>query len=152
MGSNFNINTGFKIGGFEKAIEEYNKSFSPNFGALNNSDFDKIFNSMPQTQPLQAHTQYTIGLDSINAQKIENISPTAKMAKDIGSELSNSINELNSVTKQAEKDFETFASGGDISIHDVMISAEKSNLAMQMAIQLRNQMLSAYNEFKNMQF
>ena len=52
--------------------------------------------------------------------------------------------------RQSEKDIETFASGGDISVHQVMISAQKSALAMQMAIQLRNQMLNAYNEFKNM--
>ena len=48
------------------------------------------------------------------------------------------------------KAFETFATGGDISVHEVMIASQKSGLAMQMAIQLRNQMINAYNEFKNM--
>ena len=62
----------------------------------------------------------------------------------------NGINELNAINKQSEDDLETFASGGDISVHDVMISAEKSSLAMGMAIQLRNQAVNAYNEFKNM--
>ena len=52
--------------------------------------------------------------------------------------------------KEAETAFETFASGGDISVHEVMIASQKSGLAMQMAIQLRNQMLNAYNEFKGM--
>ena len=57
--------------------------------------------------------------------------------------------DLNTVQKQAETDFETFASGGDISVHDVMISAQKSSLSMQMAIQLRNRVLNAYNELKS---
>ena len=63
---------------------------------------------------------------------------------------SEGIKNLSNVEKDAEHAFETFASGGDISVHDVMIASQKSNLAMQMAIQLRNQMLNAYNEFKNM--
>ena len=45
---------------------------------------------------------------------------------------------------------ETFAAGGDISVHEVMIATQKSTLAMQMAIQLRNQMINAYTEFKNL--
>ena len=160
MAGDFNINPNFKMVNFENSIQDFNKVFSNSLNETNkafennSAEFEKIFNSMSQTQQmqaLQADAQYYVGMDSINAQKIENLSPTAKMAQDIGSGFSNSIKQLSSVEKQAEHDFETFASGGDISVHDVMISAQKSNLAMQMAIQLRNQMLNAYNEFKGMQ-
>lgn len=158
MSSNFSINPNFQ-NNFDNSIQDFNKVFSTSLeqsdkSISQQSDFDKIFNSISSSKqmPIQGGAEYFVGMDSINAQKIENISDTAKMANDIGSGFSNGLKSLNSVEKQAEQDFETFASGGDISIHDVMISSQKSSLAMQMAIQLRNQMLSAYNEFKSMQF
>jgi len=36
-------------------------------------------------------------------------------------------------------------------LHSLMISAEKSELALSMALQVRNKVLSAYNEMMNMQ-
>ncbi len=160
MSSNFNINTNFQTNNFDNSINEFNKVFSDsinnsNKALENGANFSEIFNSMGQQNneqiaPMQLGAQYFSGVDAISAQKVENLSPTAQVAKDIGSGFSNSINELSGIEKKAEQDFETFASGGDISVHEVMISAQKSNLAMQMAIQLRNQLLNAYNEFKNM--
>ena len=160
MSSNFNINTSFQLNSFDNSINEFNKAFSnsvnnSNKALENGANFSEIFNSMgqqnnDQMQPMQLGAQYFSGVDTINSQKVENLSPTAQVAKDIGSGFSNSLNELSGIEKKAEQDFETFASGGDISVHEVMISAQKSNLAMQMAIQLRSQLLNAYNEFKNM--
>ncbi len=158
MGNNFSINPNFNMNGFNNSIGDFNKVFSNslngNVNDLNNaSSFGEVFNSISQNiAPLQAGTQINDFNNSVdNIEGIKNISPVEKMAKDIGSGFSKGINDLNAVDKQAEVDFETFASGGDISVHEVMISAQKSSLAMQMAIQLRNQMLNAYNEFKSMQ-
>jgi flagellar hook-basal body complex protein FliE len=156
MSSNFSINPNFQMNNFDNSIETFNKIFSENLDnsnkGVNNQNFSEIFNSIGQNEkePFKAGAQYFVGLDSINAQKIENLSPTAQMAQDIGSGFKSSLENLNAVESKAQQDFETLASGGDISVHEVMISAQKSNLAMQMAIQLRNQMLNAYNEFKNM--
>lgn len=158
MGSNFSINPNFNMNNFNNSINDFNRAFSNSVSGFNenlqnSSDFGEIFNSMSQNiAPIQAGAQINDIND--NVFKVENnksISPVEKMAKDIGSGFSKGINDLNAVDKQAETDFETFASGGDISVHEVMISAQKSSLAMQMAIQLRNQMLNAYNEFKSMQ-
>ena len=149
MSSNFNINPNFKLDGFNNSIDDFNKIFSNSANKADTS-FNEIFNSISPSAPLQAGVSQFVGMDSINAQKISDISEVAKVAKDIGTGFSDSLSQLSNIDKKAEQDFETFASGGDISVHDVMISAQKSNLAMQMAIQLRNQMLNAYNEFKNM--
>ena len=155
--NNFNINTNFNNMGFDNSISDFNKIFYQQYqqGAktASNVAFDDVFNSFNQKAlqgNIQTNVPQTVGMDTISAMKIENLSPTEKMAQDIGQGFSKGLNDLNKVTKQAETDLETFASGGDISVHDVMISAQKSGLAMQMAIQLRNQMLNAYNEFKNM--
>ncbi len=156
MGSNFSINPNFNMNGFENSINDFNKAFANSLDGLdknldNSSNFAEIFNSMQNVKPIQAGAQINAFSPVEGVEKSQNISPVEKMAKDIGSGFSKGINDLNAVDKQAEVDFETFASGGDISVHEVMISAQKSSLAMQMAIQLRNQMLNAYNEFKSMQ-
>lgn len=140
-------------------VSEFNKIFNQNVGAINSkfdavpSDnaFEEIFN---QTHSRPAHkisgsVKMNVGVDAINAQKVENLSDTARMARDISNSFSGGINNLNTAQLEANEAFETLASGGDISVHDVMIAAQKSSLSMQMAIQLRNQMINAYNEFKN---
>lgn len=142
--NNFSINPNINLSGFQNTISDYNKAFSGSLDSANKS-FEEIFNAVGEKNNSNAPLEAGISIDAP-----KNLSPTAKMANDIGKSFSNSINELNQVQRAAETDFETFASGGDISVHEVMISAQKSNLSMQMAIQLRNQMINAYNEFKNM--
>ena len=158
MAENFSINPNFKMNGFDNSINDFNKVFSNSINQANKGldgtqSFEEIFNSMgtqANVAPIQGGIQQFIGMDSIAAQKIENLSPTAKMARDIGKGFANGITQVSQMNKAAEEAFETFASGGDISVHEVMIASQKSGLATQMAIQLRNQMISAYNEFKNM--
>ena len=156
--SNFSINPNIQMSNFNNSINEFNKIFNNSIDdtnkAFSNSEnnFAEIFNSMAPQKPIEAGIQYQqIGIDAINSQKIENLSPVAQMASDIGKGLKNSVQELSNTQKEAETKAEIFAAGGDISVHDVMISAQKSSLAMQMAIQLRNQIVSAYNELRNMQ-
>lgn len=47
---------------------------------------------------------------------------------------------------------EAFARGEDVSVHDMMIASEKATLSLQMAMQIRNKMISAYTDIKNMNF
>ena len=155
MSNDFQINTAIQMNGFNNSIKDFNKTFGKiNSNSVNNlpdeTNFNEIFNSIAKN-PLKGTAQFNLTDNIELKEKSEkNISPLLKTAQDIGNGLRNSLIELNTINKQAETDFETFASGGDISVHDVMISAQKSNLAMSMAIQLRNQAINAYNELKNM--
>ena len=154
---NFEINT--NIG----SIENYNKSFNNNLKNFDKqiedaSDFNEVFSAMTSNAPkntkepqkLKGSVEMFLGADAINAQKVENLSDTARMARDIGRGFSDGVTNLSGVQKEAEDAMETFAAGGDISVHEVMIATQKSTLAMQMAIKLRNQMINAYTEFKNL--
>ena len=154
---NFEINT--NIG----SIENYNKSFNNNLKNFDKqiedaSDFNEVFSAMTSNAPkntkepqkLKGSVEMFLGADAINAQKVENLSDTARMARDIGRGFSDGVTNLSGVQKEAEDAMETFAAGGDISVHEVMIATQKSTLAMQMAIQLRNQMINAYTDFKNL--
>ena len=146
---NFEINT--NIG----SIENYNKSFNNNLKNFDKqiedaSDFNEVFSAMTSNAPkntkepqkLKGSVEMFFGADAINAQKVENLSDTARMARDIGRGFSDGVTNLSGVQKEAEDAMETFAAGGDISVHEVMIATQKSTLAMQMAIQLRNQMIN----------
>ena len=64
----------------------------------------------------------------------------------------NALNAVNEKQLASQRAVETFATGGNIDVHEVMIAAEKASLSMQMALQMRNRMINFYNEFKNMNF
>ena len=154
---NFEINTNISsIDNFNKSFDKSIKNFDKQIDDA--SDFNEVFNSLTSSEPkntkepqkLKGSVEMFLGADAINAQKVENLSETALMARDIGQGFSNGISNLSATQKTAEDALETFAAGGDISVHEVMIASQKSTLAMQMAIQLRNQMINAYSEFKNL--
>ena len=68
----------------------------------------------------------------------------------IGSGLGGGIDAVNRAKLEADRMQEDLAMGGPTSIHDAMIAAEKAQLSMQMAIQVRNRILTAYTEINNM--
>ncbi len=143
------------------SISSYNKIFDANLSATNKNvndgtNFNDVFNSLNQDEafnskePLKAQITEFVGLDAINAQKIEDVSETSKFANSLGNSLSNGLENLNATQKAAEAATETFAAGGNISVHEVMIASQKSSLSMQMAMQMRNKVIDAYQEFKNL--
>ncbi len=145
--NDFSINPNFQVSNFNNSINDFNKVFNNSLHETNKafSDSDKsfqeIFNSVGSNKPIEASIEY---------QEPKKISATEEMATNIGKGFRNSLEELNNLQRDSERKTELFAAGGDVSVHDVMIASEKSALAMQMAVQLRNRMISAYNELKNM--
>lgn len=155
----FNINMS-GLGGNTNSIADFNKIFQQNLDMVNKNietgdSFQNIFDNVQNMQKsanpkhLQGGIEHFTGIDAISAQKVENLSDTAKMARDLGNGFKGSINSLNSQQKAAEQAFETFATGGDISVHELMIASQKSSLSMQMALQLRNQMVNAYTQLRD---
>lgn len=69
----------------------------------------------------------------------------------VGNAFSEGLNSVNNDALNAERAEEILATGGDISAHEVMIAAEKSNLSLQMAVQIRNRLINAYTEINTMQ-
>lgn len=65
--------------------------------------------------------------------------------------LFNSVNNINQTQVTAKTQSEAYLSGAsDISLNDVMVSLQKSSIALNMGIQVRNKMVSAYQEIMNM--
>ncbi len=66
--------------------------------------------------------------------------------------LKNALDQVNSVQLQAEKMGKDFATGNDsVSLSDVMIAGQKANISFQATVQVRNKLVSAYNDIMNMQ-
>ena len=74
-----------------------------------------------------------------------------KFMDKVSGAFSDGLNSVNNDALNAERAEEILASGGDISAHEVMIAAEKSNLSLQMAVQIRNKLINAYTEINGMQ-
>lgn len=71
-------------------------------------------------------------------------------ANQIGNSFGNALNAVNDAKLYSEKLEEDLAMGGSTNIHEAMIAAEKAELSMQMAIQVRNRILTAYTEINSM--
>lgn len=68
----------------------------------------------------------------------------------LGASFGSGLDSVNKAKIEADRMQEDIAMGGPTSIHDAMIAAEKAELSMQMAIQIRNRILNAYSEINAM--
>jgi flagellar hook-basal body complex protein FliE len=67
-----------------------------------------------------------------------------------GDVLKNQMEHISNLDAQANQAKETYALGGDIELHNVMLAVEKADTAMQLAMQVRNKMIGAYQEITRM--
>ena len=78
--------------------------------------------------------------------------PTAAGGVDFAQVLQNSIDQVSQTQRQAESMAAKFAAGdSDANLHEVMISLQKANLSFQEMVQVRNKLVTAYNDMMNMQ-
>ncbi|MGG7054438.1 flagellar hook-basal body complex protein FliE [Nitrosomonas sp. ANs5] len=71
---------------------------------------------------------------------------------DFGQLLKSAVDQVNTVQQTAGQMSESFVQGkSDIELHEVMISLQKANISFQSMIQVRNRLVTAYQEIMNMQ-
>ncbi|MCL5283172.1 MAG: flagellar hook-basal body complex protein FliE [Armatimonadetes bacterium] len=68
-----------------------------------------------------------------------------------GQILSNALDEVNQEQLNAAQKVEQFSEGKNMDVHDLMITVEKANIALDMAVQVRNQIVNAYQQVMQMQ-
>ncbi len=147
------------IGGVEgmnfTPVSNYNNYLknTMSFDVNSNMDFasilDKQTAQLQDAHKLQGGVQMN-NFDDVLAQNSiqqgENGTNTGTFLDSFGQALGNGLQNTNETIKTAEKAQESFAMGENISVHDVMLAAEKANLNFSMTMQLRNKLLSAYQE------
>ncbi|MEZ0209652.1 MAG: flagellar hook-basal body complex protein FliE [Methylophilus sp.] len=83
-------------------------------------------------------------------QKTGATNPTSQVS--FSDALKASLDQVNNMQLQSEKLGQDFAMGNDnVSLSDVMISGQKANIAFQATVQVRNKLVSAYQDMMNMQ-
>ena len=71
--------------------------------------------------------------------------------KSFADTLKSAINEVNDMQVVSNKKIQDLAVGKTDNVSDVMITAEKADIAMRVMVQVRNKVLDAYNEIMRMQ-
>ena len=70
---------------------------------------------------------------------------------DFGSFLAKAVNEVNQTQVEADTMSEKYLLGEVDNLHQVTISMEKAKLSLQLAVQVRNKVVEAYQEISRMQ-
>jgi flagellar hook-basal body complex protein FliE len=83
--------------------------------------------------------------------------PTSSMQPDdnegnFGSALKTAINQVEQMHSSAEQQVGDLLKGDRSDVHNVMIAVEKADVAFQLMMQVRNKIVSAYQEVSRMQF
>ena len=84
------------------------------------------------------------GIDKINGNEEKNEITFSNMLKD-------AIYEVNNTQRASQKTTMDFVAGKVDDISQVVIASEKASINMQLAIQVRNKVLDAYQEVMRMQ-
>ena len=69
-----------------------------------------------------------------------------------GDVLKNAINQVQTLQGGADQQVNTLLSGGSADMSKVIISVEKADVAFQLMMQVRNKIVSAYQDIEKMQF
>jgi flagellar hook-basal body complex protein FliE len=84
--------------------------------------------------------------------EVTQTSQAAAPRTDFASVLKSSLDGVNAMQQTAAQQSKAYSLGDDsVNLSDVMISAQKANIALQTTIQVRNKLVSAYTEIMNMQ-
>ncbi len=86
-----------------------------------------------------------------NKKGTQEADPSGGLINSFGSMLKNQMNNLNELSQNSAKAVEAYASGEPIEVHQVMLAMEKSSTAMSLAIQVRNKVISGYQELMRTQ-
>lgn len=71
---------------------------------------------------------------------------------DFAQVLKNSIDQVNEVKNQADKSAEAYVAGDtNQNLHEVMVALQTASVSFQEMVQVRNRLVSAYQDIMNMQ-
>ncbi len=82
------------------------------------------------------------------------VSTTASGSGDagFGGVLKSALNQVSGMQNDAAAQVNTLMGGGNADMSKVMISVEKADVAFQLMMQVRNKIVSAYQDIEKMQF
>jgi flagellar hook-basal body complex protein FliE len=83
--------------------------------------------------------------------KLSSLAP-ADSGEGFGGVLKNALSQVNQLSGGAEQQIGSLLQGGNADMSTVMIAVEKADVAFQLMMQVRNKIVSAYQDVEKMQF
>jgi flagellar hook-basal body complex protein FliE len=80
-----------------------------------------------------------------------NTTTTESKNNDFLSMLKEKLDVVNDSQIIADKDTQSFIKGDETDIHKVMLSGEEAKMSLELAVQIRNKLVEAYQEINRMQ-
>jgi flagellar hook-basal body complex protein FliE len=65
--------------------------------------------------------------------------------------LAQTVRDLDGLQKEADQAIETMAAGEPKDVHEVMIAMEKAGISLRLMVQVRNKIMTAYEEIMRLQ-
>lgn len=135
---------------FSTSIQSFNTEF--NLNAIN--DYNKFLQGHAafeiETRPSEFERTLEAASKSVPLRDKHDPAGTGNFMDHVGNSFIAGLNSVNKMKIEADRMQEDLAMGGPTSVHDAMIAAEKAELSMQMAIQVRNRIINAYTELTQM--
>lgn len=135
---------------FSTSIQSFNTNF--NLNAV--QDYNNFLQKNDSFQFDDDVTAFSTALEkaSKSLPMRDKVDPTGmgSFMDKIGASFGSGLDAVNRAKLEADRMQEDLAMGGPTSIHDAMIAAEKAQLSLQMATQVRNRIITAYQEINSM--
>lgn len=87
----------------------------------------------------------------INSDNNSSNDAASNSAIDFGTILKDKLSDVNDGQIKADDLTADFIKGGDVSVDQVMLGAEEAKMSLQMAVQVRNKIVDAYQELNRLQ-
>ncbi|MCB0355629.1 MAG: flagellar hook-basal body complex protein FliE [Bdellovibrionales bacterium] len=87
----------------------------------------------------------------LRADKLKQEAATNEGGPSFAETLKKAVNEVNTLQKTADMKMQQLATGESKNIPDVMIAAEKADVALKLMVKVRNKIIDAYQEIMKMQ-
>ncbi|MEY4615868.1 MAG: hypothetical protein RJB66_828 [Pseudomonadota bacterium] len=97
-----------------------------------------------------SNSQKFLNTGSIESQRTQ-LGSQPVDGKSFGDTLKDAIQEVNQLQKVSDKKMQDLATGKTDNIPDVMIAAEKADIALKLMVQVRSKIIDAYQEIMKMQ-
>lgn len=154
--SDFQINALNSIGNYNKLMgvnlpSAQNNNSIANFENILQEQNNLIAQNFDSSHMLQGNVNFDENLfDKI--QDVKETTASQHTLNNMGKALVDGLKSVNEQQIKSQNMTMAFAAGEDVSIHDVMIESQKASLNLALATQMRNKLLSAYNEIYSMNF
>ncbi|KYG68497.1 flagellar hook-basal body complex protein FliE [Bdellovibrio bacteriovorus] len=88
---------------------------------------------------------------SLSIEGPKSTSSTADTGKSFADTLKDAVSSVNEMQKSSDKAMQNLATGKTDNVAEVMIAAEKADIALKVMVQVRNKIIDAYQEVMKMQ-